>query len=173
MFNNSAQDLVPNTEISAPTGKKVWFGFIGALIPFCLILCAIILGGSNNKFFDIPSLFICIGMPIGLSIASAGASDLGRALLALRSLFAPPRESDLTVRNAQVLRQMIAYAYTAGVIGSMIGWIQILWQFDSISPIAKWVAVSILTIFYAIIISECILRPAARRIEGELEKRNR
>ncbi|MFC2140529.1 MotA/TolQ/ExbB proton channel family protein [Candidatus Auribacterota bacterium] len=144
-------------------------GFIGMLIVLFLIMGAILLGGGN--FFNIPSLVICIGLPIGLSIASAGLADLGPALLSLRSLFITPRDSDLKARNAQVLRDMISYAYAAGVIGTMIGWIQMLSGFNDFSLIGIGFALSVLTIFYSIIISECFLRPAARRIEGELKKK--
>jgi len=142
-------------------------GFFGMLGAFCLIIVAIVLGDSEG-FFNVPSLVVCIFLPIGLTIASAGHSDLGRAVLSLRCLFGSPPESDLTVRNAQVLRHMISYAYAAGVIGSMIGWIQFLRQLDGTSPVGKWISVSLLTLFYAVIIAECILRPAARRVETTL-----
>ena len=147
-------------------------GFIGMLLVFGLILPAIFLGGGSG-FFNLPSLIICIFMPFALALASAGSSDLGNALRAFRCFFVSPRETDLAARNAQVLRDMISYAYAAGVIGSMIGWIQILRASIRPENTPLGFAVSILTILYAIIISECILRPAARRIEGELQKGGR
>jgi len=45
-------------------------------------------------------------------------------------------------------------------------------QVKDLSAVAFGSSMSILTIFYSIIISECILRSGARRIERELEKRN-
>lgn len=141
-------------------------GLLGMLLVFCLIACAVAAGG-DLCFLNVPSLVICIGMPIGLAMASAGASDLGRSLRALRCLLVSPRGSDRTARNAQVLRHMISYAYAAGVIGTMIGWVQILRQATDLLAAAPGFALSLLTILYSIIISECILRPAARRIEAE------
>jgi len=147
-------------------------GFVGMLLVFGLIMPAILLGGDSAGFINVPSIVICIGMPIGLSIASAGVTDLGRALRALRSLFVSAQEADLTARNSEVLRHMISHAYAAGVIGTMIGWIQMLFavvEWDHLI-LSRGLGVSILTVFHAIIISECILRPAARRIEGQLQK---
>ena len=106
-------------------GENVKLGFIGMLLTFCLILPAIVLGGSKG-FFNAPSLIICTLVPISLSIASTGMSDLAHALRTLRCLLVPQRDTDLTVRNTQVLRHMILYTYAAGIIGMMIGWIQML-----------------------------------------------
>ena len=55
-----------------------------------------------------------------------GMSDLAHALRALPRLLVFPRDTDLTVHNTQVLRHMISYTYAAGIIGMMIGWIQML-----------------------------------------------
>jgi flagellar motor component MotA len=74
-------------------------GFIGMLLVFGLIMLAIALGGGNG-FFNVPSLVICIGLPIGLSLASAGASDTRNALRALRSLLVLPPPGDFTARNS-------------------------------------------------------------------------
>lgn len=142
-------------------------GLVGMLLVLCLILPAALFSGASG-FLNVPSLVICLLMPIALSMASAGVSDLGHALRALRCLIGSPQEPDLTVRDSDVLRHMISYAYTAGVIGAMIGWIQMLRRFDDLSALPVGIALSILTIFYSIIISECILRPAVRRIEWEL-----
>jgi flagellar motor component MotA len=65
---------------------------------------------------------------------------------------------------------MISYTYAAGVIGTMLGWIQMLRHIKEPSIVPLALAVSLLTIFYSIIISECVLRPVARRVEDEIEK---
>ena len=154
---------------SVAKGEDMKSGFIGMVLVVCLITPAIFLGGGEG-FLNIPSVLICIGLPIGLCITSAGVSDVVRALRALRCLVVAPRESDLTARNAQVLGHMITYAYAAGVIGTMIGWIQILQSDTAPDRLPIGVAVSLLTLFYSILISECVLRPAVRRIEGELKR---
>jgi flagellar motor component MotA len=124
---------LPNEFISVASKMSVYYlkgedmksGFIGMFLVFGLIRLAIALGVGNG-FFNVPSLVICIGLPIGLSLASAGAGDTRNALRALRSLLVLPPPADITVRNSQVLRHMISYAYAAGVIGTMLGWIQML-----------------------------------------------
>lgn len=140
-------------------------GSIGMLLVFCLVAFAIVLG-DGGTFFNIPSLVICIGLPIGLSMASSGAADTAAALRSLRCLLILPRAADVTVRNSQVLRHMVSYSYAAGIIGAMIGWIQLLRQVEELSNIHLGLSLSLLTMFYSIIISECILRPGARQIES-------
>jgi|GEM_PF-3495294 len=144
---------------------------VGMVGVFCLVVPAIFLGGGSG-FFNVPSVVICALLPISLALASAGASDVGRALRALRCLLVAPREADLTPRNAQVLRHMISYAYAAGVVGALIGLIQALSPFGGSSTLPMWVSLTLLTLLYSVFISECVLRPAARRIEGEWEKAN-
>ena len=63
--------------------KSALAGMVGV---FCLMLCAIVLDGDYS-FLNIPSLVICVFMPLGLAMASAGGSDLGRAL---RAAFSAP-----------------------------------------------------------------------------------
>jgi hypothetical protein len=45
-------------------------GFVGMVLVFGLTLAATVLGGDWG-FLNVPSLVICIGMPIGLAMASA------------------------------------------------------------------------------------------------------
>jgi flagellar motor component MotA len=145
-------------------------GVLGMVVVVGLIVPAIWLGGGG--FWNVPSLILCICLPIGLGLASAGWSDLWRAVGSLRHLFTRPKDSDLSIRNVRVLRHMITYAYAAGVIGTAIGWIQSLSHFSGTSYIPAGLSISLLTMFYAIIIAECVLRPTARRIEWEWEKRD-
>lgn len=147
MLNTSSAEPISNSKLSVRKGENMKSGFIGMLLAFCLILPAIVLDGGYG-FFNVPSLVICIFLPISLTIASAGGSDLGHALRALRCLLVSPRKADLTARNSQVLRHMISYAYAACVIGMLIGWIQMLKQFKDLSLVALGFSVSILTIFY-------------------------
>ena len=63
-------------------------GFVGILLTFCLIVPAIVLVGSEG-FLNLPSLIICIGLPIALSLASTGTTEPAHALLALRCIIVP------------------------------------------------------------------------------------
>lgn len=140
-------------------------GAIGMMLVFCLVAFAVILGDSEAVFINVPSLIICIGLPIGLSLASSSVTDTVGALRSLRCLVISPKPGDITSRNAQVLRHMVSYSYAAGIIGAMIGGIQVLRQIDGLANIHVALSLSLLTLFYSTLISECILRPAARQIE--------
>ena len=105
------------------------------LLTFCLNLPAILLGGSKG-FFSAPNLIIYTLMPISLSIASAVMPDFVYDLRVIGCLLVPSRDTDLTVRNTQVLKHMVSYTYPAGIIGMMIGWTQMLRQFKDLSVLA-------------------------------------
>lgn len=140
-------------------------GSIGMLLVFCLVAFAIVLG-DDGAFLNVPSLVICIGLPIGLSMASSSAADTAAALRSLRCLLISPRAADVTIRNSQVLRHMVSYSYAAGIMGAMIGWIQLLRRVEETPNVYCGFSLSLLTMFYSVIISECVLRPAARQIES-------
>ncbi len=145
-------------------------GFFGMLGVFCLIFPAIALGGGSS-FFSVPALVICVFLPFCLAFSSAGAKDFWRAFRSPRALFFSPKSEDFTARNVQVLKHMISYTYAAGVIGAFFGWIQMFAQFQAFSSSAAFFGSSLVPLFYSVFISECFFRPAARRIEGEMEKR--
>ncbi len=66
---------------------------------------------------------------------------------------------------------MITYAYASGAIGAMIGLIQMCKHNIRPEHLYGGISITALTLFYSLIISECILRPAARRIETEIERK--
>lgn len=57
----------------------------------------------------------------------------------------------------------------AGAAGSLIGWVQLLANLSAPEMIGPALALSLLTVFYSLIIAEFILRPCARRIEAEMD----
>jgi hypothetical protein len=122
-------------------------------------------------YCDLPGCESQDPAPLGLPWASDGAADSRRAFRSLRTLFFKAGESDLSSRNAQVLRHMIPYAYAAGVIGALIGWIHLFGQAWGFSDFAPRFSVTLVALFYSVIIAECFLRPAGHRIETELKKR--
>ena len=141
-------------------------GLIGVIVAFGLTCGAIAVGASPLFFLHIPSLTFCVGVPIGLGIMSCGLRDCLKAVAALRVLVLNSPDHVALQRSAKVLRQLISYTYAAGAVGTMIGWLQLAIAGAEGEDLLASFAVSILTIFYAFIVSEFVLRPTACRIES-------
>lgn len=135
-----------------------------------LVVCAIVLGGDSMLFVNIPSIIICLGGTITLSVIAYGFSDLKSACALLRYILTPtPILPDcIHSRDLQVLRGMIVHLYAVGVVGFAIGLVQILEYLDDTTLIPHGLAVALLCPFYSLLGAEIILRPMANRLEHHM-----
>ncbi len=136
-----------------------------AFITFLALIClTIILGGPIGYFINIPSALVCTLFPICIAIITLGAPTAFHALLALRIILFPPALNQTATEDAQNIHTLIIPTYAAGILGTLIGWIQMLANLDDLTHLGPAIAISLLTILYALCIAEAILRPASRRI---------
>jgi flagellar motor component MotA len=140
-------------------------GIAGSLLLTLGLTAAIMMGGSPLLFINIPSAIIVGLCTLTLGLTTFGATDFLRSAFAARLLIFKLPLSDHKKEHAQILRSLIIYTYAGGIIGFTIGLIQMLATLDDPSTIGGALAINTIAPFYAVILSECILRPAARRIE--------
>ena len=140
-------------------------GVIGLLLVIIITTLCIFMGGSAY-FFNGPSLIIVVMPCIGLGMMIHGKQYF-RALCSIRHLFRTLSSDQPDPREAGALRDTIVHVYAMGAIGTMIGWIQMLVNCQDFEAVPVGFAVSILTLFYSLLISELLLRPAAKRIEWQ------
>lgn len=100
-------------------------GFIGF---FGMIGLAMLLGGSIDIFINIPSLIVCFGGMLMLSILAFGFKDVARAAVLLCRVLTVTqvRLEAVRRRDIDVVRGMILHLYAAGAIGVFIGAVQML-----------------------------------------------
>jgi len=141
-------------------------GVIGLLLVIIItVLCILMFGG--DYFFDVPTLVIIVLPSIGLGMMVHGKQYF-RALCSIRHLFWTLSSNQPDLREAGALRDTIVHVYAMGAIGTIIGWIQMLVvNCQDLEAMPVGFAVSILTLFYSLLISELLLRPAAKRIEWQ------
>jgi len=72
---------------------------------------------------------------------------------------------EFSPQDVRMLRGLITFTYAGAVMGIFIGGIQMLATLDRPSQIGGSIAIALVTVFYALVIAELILRPALRRIE--------
>jgi chemotaxis protein MotA len=74
------------------------------------------------------------------------------------------------LRSASVLRRAAEVAPAMGLIGTLIGLVQMLSQLDDPSSIGPAMAVALLTTFYGAMLSTMVLAPIATKLEGNSEQ---
>jgi flagellar motor component MotA len=140
-------------------------GTLGILVAFCSLLVLTVPGGSVTHFINIPSIVFVTCVALGLQLATVGGTALSDLSLGLRLLFFESPSSALRAGLATDLRAFARYLYVAGVIGTIIGLIQMLANFHDWSSLSFALVTMALTPFYATILAECIVRPCANRID--------
>lgn len=142
---------------------------------FGFLLLAMILGGDIAlaedafAFAYLPAFLVTVFGTLGLSYLAYGALDTIQALQGLLWLVSkPPQGKDLG-RVARVLSGNIVHLYACGAMGTFIGVVKML-DFHGRAADSAWQAspilVTLLPLFYALVLGECLVRPAARRIRG-------
>ena len=145
---------------------------ISPILLFILLLMAV--GGTSSffeDFFNVPSLIVVFGFSTCLGVMTHGKKDFFAALQAIRVLFTSSATiEECSRKNVIVLNNYITYVYSSGVIGTVMGIILFLMS-DSFDPdvIPAAFSLSILTLFYSLIIAEFAVRPAVKRINYLIE----
>jgi flagellar motor component MotA len=137
---------------------------IAGICFFVLLIGSACFSGAS-LFINIPSALICVGMPAALGIMSYGMPDFMRGIWAIRALIFKTPPGEVSARETSVLRGLIAPVYASGLIGTVIGVMLGLAHLDDPSHIGPALALSLLCMFYSVLIAEGIIRPAARLID--------
>jgi chemotaxis protein MotA len=94
-----------------------------------------------------------------LAVDTADAAEI-RAQLEL----SVRREEERAEADARVFENAGGYAPTVGIIGAVLGLIQVMKQLDDISQVGRGVAVAFVATIYGVGLANLLLLPAAARI---------
>lgn len=120
---------------------------------------------SIYMFIDIPSLIIVLGCTTLFTCAHHSATHVLTALVAaLSSRSLTPHES---LHHQRVLSTARLLAASSGVVGTMIGLVQMLANMDNPSKIGPAMAVALLCTFYGIVLAEICLAPLVHRLRSQ------
>ena len=134
--------------------------FLSGFVFVALVCVGIVMGGQLPGFIDLPSLVIVIG---GMSCATVGSfpikfigdaigDALGQGVI---------EDEERVLRSHHVLSKMGDFAVASGLMGTVIGLVNMLANLDDPSAIGPAMAVALLTIFYGVIIGEFLCRTLA------------
>ena len=71
--------------------------------------------------------------------------------------------------GAENLRRMRAYPIGIGVVGSLTAVTNLLYNLDDPSQIGPGLATAILTVFYGVVMTYCIILPLSQKLEARLK----
>jgi len=129
-----------------------------------LIGAAIALGGPAAIFVNLPSAMVVFGGLVFCLLAHFSFAQVKAAFTAPFS--SAPLEAEARKSAVAVLTSARMIAVGLGCVGSLIGLVQMLANMDDPSAIGPAMAVALLTLFYAVLLSELVLGPLAHRVHA-------
>lgn len=131
---------------------------IAAFVVVSAVLFGIMMGCSLMVFFDLPSfVIVCGGTFAGMFISHSGAE-----VRHVWGAYFGPRvmtEQD-GQRGALLFGSLGNMAHGLGLVGTLIGLVQMLQNMEDPSAIGPAMAVALLTLFYGVFLSEVVFRSA-------------
>ena len=128
-----------------------------------LIIAAMSVNGlSIASFFNASSLLIVIGGGLLYTFAHHGALSFFHAM----GLGDPATSASELKQQACVLQSARNTFCGAAVVGYLIGLISMLHSMDDPSRIGPAMAVTLLTVFYGLFVSELVIAPRIHALEG-------
>lgn len=164
-FNITPNDLSSEYKSKVGTGAINWSGIFGLGLCAFLIGLMIVLPGEGTLFFDLISLILVLGFSFALLSMSCGVRPAFDALSQLRWLVSEPKDAPLTQRHLPILRKWILYLYSSGVVSTLFGLVAVFTSpKTSGDNVYLGISIAFLTIIYAAVIAEFIIRPLKNKI---------
>ncbi len=126
----------------------------GTVVAILFLIVVVWLGGAPGIFVNVPSILLVLGLTFALLTALHGEDFLrfcGDAFLTFFLVKVPPNP-----RYAAIARSGSRFAVASGVIGSLMGVIQMLTTLDDPGKIGGGLAVALLTALYGLALSEFV-----------------
>lgn len=126
---------------------------------------AIVMGGNLAMFINLPSLVIVIGGGLFVSLSFHSPTAVKNALVA-GSAGTAANPHDLK-NHRNVLGTIRTSVVGSGVLGTLIGSVQMLANLDDPKKLGPAIAVALLTLVYSVLISELCLAPMSNGLLAE------
>jgi flagellar motor component MotA len=137
---------------------------VGLLIVMVLVMMGVTNGGDLSHIVDVPSLIIVAGVTLGLCLQ--GGLPLG---MVAKSLFGAEYQGAELRAVIQAWQHLRTYVMATGVLGALIGAINMFQNLDDYAAFFPGTATAVITIFYAMILSYFVFLPLQHRLEKQLD----
>lgn len=134
---------------------------VGLGLIVAVMIGAIVLGGTLMSFIDLASLTPVTMLTLGGTLFSHSMNDiLGACMHWLKGSELDEAQRE---RSHEVFTQMANFASVSGAVGTVIGLTQMLQNLSDPSAIGPAMAVALLSLLYAVLMGELVLRAVAER----------
>jgi flagellar motor component MotA len=127
------------------------------------LLIAISINSSFSMFINIPSLLFIFLIPLFFTLAYHHPFELSKAVL--DALSGQPIQKHTSESHQYVLSTLRLITSASGVMGSLIGLINMLANMDDPKNIGPAMAMALLTALYAVMVSELLIAPLINRLK--------
>jgi flagellar motor component MotA len=124
-----------------------------------VVVLVLLMKGSLLIYLNLPSIILLLGGTLGALLWSFSPADMSRVC---RAYFGPDDlEKEDAILGYTLLTHLGELAIAVGLIGTLVGLVQMLQSLDDPTKIGPALAVALLVTFYAVAISEVFCRPMA------------
>ncbi len=148
------------------TGGIKYPNAMGWLLAASMVHMAILAGGSVALFINAPSAILVLGVSYFVGIAAHGWRDFNCSIKALLYAYRKRVPSSLGMIHIHIIRSMRVYVVLSGLLGFLVGLVQMLNNLDDPSKIGPALAVAILTVFYSVLLILLVFQPALSFLES-------
>ena len=142
---------------------RTWLAF---LLVFLLLAGANMLGSGLVVLWDLPTLLLVCGVLAGGILQSHSMGEIG---LLLGAWYTPgTMDSVQATRAAELFGRLSSLSLASGMVGLLIGLVQIFANLEDPREIGPAMGVCLLSMFYAVILSELVFGPLAADCLGRV-----
>ena len=129
----------------------------------------LIAGAKFGLFLNIPSLIVTLGIAIILLLSNFSLREIFR-YFAIG--FKKDEISREELKNGILFfKSLQRYLIISGFTGFLVGAIVLLWGFEDPSSLASGLAVALITILYALMLTACLALPFRTGLQRKLNER--
>ena len=156
---------------------KIRYAVSLILVALLVGTAAVFCGSAVWTVVDLPSLVVVLGLASILSLGGFSFSEIRNFFkVAFRSGDVSGSEFETLKKAAVYFRALQGYLILSGILGTLLGTITMLAQYEDKSMLGQGVALALLTVFYAVILIATValpLRAAAEKRIAEAEEQDR
>lgn len=145
------------------------FFIVSVILFVALCLGAIVASGGNITFFlNLPSLIIVAGITFVMLLSNHTLREMGSYFAAAFREGEGRAAPAVTKKGVDFFTSMRVYLILSGFVGALIGIITMLSLFEDVERVGFGAALSLMTIFYAVLLILLIALPFKHGLQRRL-----
>jgi flagellar motor component MotA len=139
--------------------------YFARLLVLAMFGGAILMGGNFAMFINLPSLLIVLGGGLFVTLSFHSPTAVKNALV--KGWVGATNSPDELKQYRNVLGTMRTSVVGSGILGTLIGLVQMLAHLDDPTKLGPAIALALLTLVYSVLLSELYLAPMSNGLLAE------